>query len=271
MNIIAQTWGSQYWLQPPFRRLDPLESGSAGRIARPTKLRGLIALAFVFAATSCNASAADVALTGFPFTDESLNYSVNWPSHLSLGEGHLRARHSGSVWDFELSVDASVPGFSVKDTYHSTSNNDFCSLAFDRTASHGARKTNEKETIDPASGVAKRITNGGGGASDVPVPQCVKDALTFLFYARRELGQGRVPVAQQILLGGLYEIRLDYAGAQSIPINGAQTLSDKVTCSVKGPSSSTSFEMYFARDAARTPLLFKVPLVMGTFSMELVR
>jgi hypothetical protein len=29
--------------------------------------------------------------------------------------------------------------------------------------------------------------------------------------------------------------------------------------------------MYFARDAARTPLLFKVPLAMGTFSMELVR
>src|SRR5262245_45207029 len=32
-------WGGQSWPQPPFRPLDPLESGSAGRIARPTKSR----------------------------------------------------------------------------------------------------------------------------------------------------------------------------------------------------------------------------------------
>jgi hypothetical protein len=230
----------------------------------------LTALILLSASSFYDASAASPGLTGFPFTDESLNYSVNWPSRLSLGEGHLRARHSGTAWDFELSLDAGVPGFSVKDTYRSISNADFCSLALDRITSHGSRKTDEKETIDPAGGSAKRMSSGGG-ASDVPVPSCVKDALTFLFYARRELGQGRVPAAQQILLGGLYQIRLDYAGAQSIPINGAQTLSDKVNCSVTGPSSSTTFEMYFARDAARTPLLFRVPLAMGTFSMELVR
>jgi hypothetical protein len=29
--------------------------------------------------------------------------------------------------------------------------------------------------------------------------------------------------------------------------------------------------MYFARDAARTPLLVKVPFALGKFSMELVR
>jgi hypothetical protein len=137
-------------------------------------------------------------------------------------------------------------------------------------ASHGSRATNENETVDPARAVAKRNA-AQGGASDVPVPACVKDALTFLFYSRRELGQGRIPPAQQILFGGTYQIRLDYAGAQTIPVNGVQTLSDEVTCSVKGPASSTTFQIYFARDAARTPLLFKVPLAMGTFSLELVR
>lgn len=30
-------WDSQSWLQPPFRRPDPLESASAGKIACPTK------------------------------------------------------------------------------------------------------------------------------------------------------------------------------------------------------------------------------------------
>jgi hypothetical protein len=29
--------------------------------------------------------------------------------------------------------------------------------------------------------------------------------------------------------------------------------------------------MFFARDAARTPLVIRVPLSAGTFSMELVR
>jgi hypothetical protein len=40
---------------------------------------------------------------------------------------------------------------------------------------------------------------------------------------------------------------------------------------VKGPKSSFAFEMFFARDAARTPLLVRVPLSAGSFSMELVR
>jgi hypothetical protein len=31
------------------------------------------------------------------------------------------------------------------------------------------------------------------------------------------------------------------------------------------------FEVYFARNPARTPLLFRVPLALGRFSMELVR
>ena len=217
-----------------------------------------------------DASAAGQTLTGFPFTGETLNYSVNWPSRLSLGDAHLRATHSGASWDFELDLSAGVPGFSVKDLYRSSSSADLCSLSFNRVTAHGSRNTNENETVDPARGLARRSA-AQGGVSDVPVRACVKDALTFLFYSRRELGQGRVPAAQQILFGGTYQIRLDYAGAQTIPIGGVQTLSDEVTCTVKGPASSTTFEMYFARDAARTPLLFKVPLAMGTFSMELVR
>jgi hypothetical protein len=230
----------------------------------------LTILIFLGAAPLYDASAAGQTLTGFPFTDESLNYSVNWPSRLSLGDARLGARHSGASWDFELSLNAGVPGFIVKDLYRSVSNADLCSLSFNRVTSHGSRSTNENETVDPARAVATRSA-AQGGVSDVPVPACVKDALTFLFYSRRELGQGRVPAAQQILFGGTYQIRLEYAGAQTIPVNGVQTLSDEVTSTVKGPASSTTFQMYFARDAARTPLLFKVPLAMGTFSMELVR
>ena len=94
--------------------------------------------------------------------------------------------------------------------------------------------------------------------------------MTYLFYTREELGQGRVPAAQQILYGGLYQMTLAYAGAPVIPVGGKDVLSDEVLCTVKGPSSQLTFEMYFARDPARSPLLVKVPLALGTFSMELM-
>jgi hypothetical protein len=50
-----------------------------------------------------------------------------------------------------------------------------------------------------------------------------------------------------------------------------QVQSDELVCSLKGASSILQFEIYFARDPARTPLLVSVPLAVGKFSLELVR
>ena len=207
--------------------------------------------------------------TGFPFAAENLTYSINWPSGLSLGEGHLRASNEGGTWSFDLTLDASVPGFDVNDHYHSSATPDFCSNSFQRTSTHGARKTQEIETI--ADGQVTRETATGGGKSVFKAPACVKDALTFLFFTRRELSQGRMPPLQQIVFGPLHTARFDYVGAPMIRIAGKPEQSDMLTCTMTGPASSIKFEMYFARDPARTPLLIKVPLQMGTFAMEIVR
>ena len=212
-------------------------------------------------------------LTGFPFTDETLNYNINWPSGLGLGEVHTKARHDGAGWIFDLSVDAGVPGFQIKDTYTSRTPTAI-SAAPNSTAtfSHGSKKSSEKETIDRSTETAIRKTiPNGGGQSQFSVSDCVKDGLTMLFYTRRELGQGRVPEGQQIVFGGLYDLSLVYGGEQTIQVGGKPAVSDKVVGSVKGPSSTETFEMYFARDPARTPLLVKVPFAIGSFSMELVR
>jgi hypothetical protein len=40
---------------------------------------------------------------------------------------------------------------------------------------------------------------------------------------------------------------------------------------VKGPKAEFIVEVYYARDAARTPLLIKIPQTAGTLSLELVR
>ena len=56
-----------------------------------------------------------------------------------------------------------------------------------------------------------------------------------------------------------------------VAVNERREQADRVAVSVKGPASAINFEMFFARDAARTPLVIRVPFALGTFSMELVR
>jgi hypothetical protein len=210
-------------------------------------------------------------LTGFPFTNESLTYTVNWPSGLTLGEAHLSATGIATGWRFELSLDASVPGLAVKDSYSSTASAELCSETFSKDLSHGSRKGSEKVTIDRETSTATRTPSNGVGSSKITVPDCIHDALTFLFYARRELGQGRVPSAQEIIFGAIYNSSLQYAGAQTIQVGDKHVLTDKVICHIKGPASDIQFDAYFDRDAARTPLSVRVPLPIGKFSLEIVR
>jgi len=121
-------------------------------------------------------------------------------------------------------------------------------------------------TFAQDKGSARRKTVGGG-SSDLSVPACAKDALTFLYFTRQEMGQGRVPLATTIVLGSPYEIRLEYKGEE--PVKGA--VSDRLASSVRGPASNVSLDILFARDPARTPLLVRTPLTLGTFSLELTR
>lgn len=230
----------------------------------------------VFCAPLEAASKPGTSLTGFPFTNETLRYAVNWPTGVSLGEARMTATRTrgtngqGDEWAFEMSLDASVPGFAVADRYRATASPDLCSATFDKEFSHGARKSHERITFDSHAGTAHRETVGAG-KSDVDVSGCARDALTFLYFARRELGQGHVPPQEKILFGSPYQVRLEYTGPQWIGANGKKSETDRIVATLKGPASEISFEMFFARDAARTPLLIRVPLSLGMFSMELAR
>jgi len=213
-------------------------------------------------------------LTGFPFSSESLAYTVNWPSGLSMGEGHLSATGDPSGWKFELALDAGIPGFAVKDTFGSSAGADLCSASMSKDSVHGTRRSTETVTIDKATATATRTTTVGdksGGTSKVTVPDCVRDALTYLFYTRREMGQGRTPPAQQIIFGALYDVSLQYAGSETLQIGTRHYVTDKMVCRVKGPASDIQFDAYFDRDPARTPVAIRVPMPIGKISLELVR
>lgn len=209
---------------------------------------------------------------GFPFTDEALHYSINWQSGLSLGDASMTAHRTGSGWDFAVAVNAGVPGFTIADKYTSSSDTGICSQELDREVSHGGKHTSEKMTFDQRAGTVRRETlfPNGGGKSTYDVPTCARDALAYAYYARVELGQGRVPPAQQVFFGSPYMVRMDYVGAENINVDQKNSVADKLTVSIKGPKSESSVEVYFARDPARTPLRIRVPGTLGTFTLELV-
>lgn len=210
------------------------------------------------------------ALNGFPFTNETLHYTLSWPSGLNLGEALMTATRGAKEWSFDLYLKGAVPGFVVADHYHATASPELCAATFDKQFTHGSRESQERIDFDQRAGVARRETMGGG-KSEAAIPPCARDALTFLYYARRELGQGRVAPREDILFGATYQVRLEYTGAQTVKVSGKNTETDRVVATLKGPASVISFEMFFARDAARTPLLIRAPLSLGVFSLELAR
>jgi hypothetical protein len=229
--------------------------------------------ASVSAQTAAQAAPPTPKLSGFPFQDETLRYSIRWPSGLNLGEAVFSARHGASGWSFDSTIDASIPAFPLHDAYRANATDALCSLDFDRSFTHGSKKSREKTTFDAHNRRATRVTTlpPDGGKSDFDIAPCARDAVTFLYFARREMGQGRVAPQETVYFGGGYTVRLQYTGEMSIPVRNKPTVTDHVVVSIKGPRSDATAEVFFARDAARTPLLVKVPLTVGTVSVELVR
>lgn len=221
-------------------------------------------------------AAAGSAQTGFPWQSETLRYSIKWQSGVSLGDASLSAHKSDNGWEFEAGVNAGVPGFAIADRIRSTTGPDLCSNELDREFSHGGKKTREKTTFDQHARTAERTTllpDGGAkpGKSTFDIPSCARDALAFLYYSRMELGQGRVTPPQRAWLGSEYSVKTDYTGPQDIPLGKKPAVTDHIVVTVKGPKSDFNFEVFYARDPQRTPLEIRIPLALGTFTLELVR
>jgi hypothetical protein len=211
-----------------------------------------------------------------PFRDgEVLRYNVNWPSGLTLGEVQFTAKSApGLAWNFEMVLEAALPAFPVEDRYRSQATSSLCSERFEKRFRHGKRKTDEDVFFDQMAHTVTRTTLPDGpkvGRSEQPAPDCARDALSFLYFVRRELSAGRIPSPQTIFYGAPYQIRFESGGVKPVEIGGARQDADRLVAFVKGPASQISFELFFARDAARTLLLARVPFAVGSFALELVR
>jgi len=202
---------------------------------------------------------------------ESLRYSINWPSGLSLGEASISSTKGPAGWDITVDIDASFPGFPIRDHDEATATPEFCATGLDKSFTHGQHKAAERITFDQKDNTVTRETLNGGGKSEINVSACARDALTFLEFARHELAQGRVAPQQQVIFGAPYSVRLEYTGTQTIKVADQKVEADRMLATIQGPSSSVNVELFFARDAARTPVLARLPLALGTFTVELIR
>jgi hypothetical protein len=207
--------------------------------------------------------------------EEKLSYSVNWPSGLSLGEVQIssklvRGDEGPGRWDFSFQMDASIPGFAVRDHYLASATEALCSRQLEKNVVHGSKKSRERTVFKSNEKIATRQTLPDGGKSDIPIGACARDALTFLFFVRQELMNGRIPPQQQVLFGAPYDLKIDYSGAQMLMVGDDPKECDRFTAHIRGKASEHRVEMFFARDAARTPVLMRVPFALGTFALELV-
>lgn len=206
---------------------------------------------------------------------ETLRYTINWPSGLSLGEGQLTSTRNksgaGETITSSLTLEAAIPGFPVRETIKSDANASYCTTSFEKDSVRGKKTTKETTTFDLGKLTATRTTLNGGGKSEISTPACAKDALAYILFLRHELAQGRLPLVQKVFYGAAYDSGVQYMGSQKIKIGDAQVDADRLIGTIKGPASETTVEVFFAHDAVRTPLLVKVPLAMGKFSMEIIR
>ena len=202
---------------------------------------------------------------------ETLRYSLNWESGLPVGDVQLTANPgSNGNWEFTFQAQAAVPKFPVAEFTRALSDASFCTVESEKKAVRGQRKIDEKTTFEQRLLKAVRQTVKGG-SSEIPLSPCAKDALTFLYFLRRELIQGRLPQAQTVLYGAPYQIGTQYLGTQKLKTPDGETDAERIIISIKGPAAKQNIEAVFLKDAVRTPARVRVTLPLGTISMDLAR
>lgn len=206
-----------------------------------------------------------------PWVDgEVLVYEITWPSGLSLGEAHFRAKATQNGWLFEHDIAASLPTMEIRDEYRAQADTNLCSLKLDKKVKHGKTKYEEAITYDQRARRAKRRTLSGGGENEFDIPSCVRDGLTYLYYLRQELGSGSIPPPDDVNFGAQYQVVISYTQSLDVEARGETVRADRILAELDGPASHRSIEIFVAQDAARTPLIIRIPFDLGTFSLKLL-
>ncbi|MCY4536505.1 MAG: DUF3108 domain-containing protein, partial [Bryobacterales bacterium] len=141
---------------------------------------------------------------------------------------------------------------------------------FEKHILHGSKRANELLRFRP--NVVERINLQRAEESRpsvIPVQDCARDALAFLYFLRTELAAGRIPPPSTVFFGAGYRIRLEHTQTRWLTWDGERQLTDEIRVSVRGPASEHELSAYFGRDDSRAPLLFQMQFDADRFTMRL--
>ena len=203
--------------------------------------------------------------------DEHLTYTIAWPSGLPVGTAEFRSRFVDPGWRFELALRASLPEIEIDDAFRSVTGASLCSVQFEKHLSHGSKRAHEllrfsPESVDRTNLASDRSERPGRS----PVSGCAFDALAFLYHLRRDLSDGRISPPGTVYFGAAYRVDLEYAQTRRLVWDTERRVADEIRVTVRGPDSEHGLSVYFGRDHARTPLLFRVELEGKPYTMQLV-
>ena len=199
---------------------------------------------------------------------ETLRYRLQWPSGLTLGEATLRAIPSGKEVRLELTVEAGLPQYTLRDTFSAVATQeDLCSLQFRQEISEGARQ--RVETIEFDLSARQATHTRGNQTTTMAVPPCPRDPLTFLYYVRREAAAGRPVTSGAVQLKNGVAVQIVPGDQESVSVSGQAKQAEHYVVTYTGPGSARTFHLWLSPDAARAPVRIQAPFSLAVFTAEL--
>jgi uncharacterized protein DUF3108 len=230
-------------------------------------------LGLVFLESSSILSA-QTAPAGWPVlaSGETLDYNLIWPSGISLGEGSLKASHSGKRIFLEAAVDADLPQYHAVYNFSSETDEQLCSIRFHQRLREGKSTTDDSFEFDQEHHKVRRTV--GGHSTESEIPGCARDPLALLYYFRQQLAVGKLPVGTPeskgtFYLGGNFSAQYDAVTPEKVKLGSKEWDGDRFLIRVAGPNGNQSLEVWIRPDASRTPVAVRVVFPLATFSAEL--
>lgn len=199
---------------------------------------------------------------------ETLKLRLLWPSGVTLGEAVMSATAGQNDLHFEMTVEADLPIHNISGSFTSIATREgLCSIQYHRKMNEGPKVSEESIDFDQKAHQARRTL--GGQTATLPIPQCARDPLTFLYYYRNQLATGSPADLSTFFLGPERSLEVKPAGTEKVSAGGRERSAGKYLVTYHGPNSARTFDLWFSADGAREPVLIRLPSSLAIFSAEL--
>ena len=199
---------------------------------------------------------------------ETLKFKLLWPSGVAMGEAIMTAAAGQNDLHFEMKIEAKLPVYNIAGSFTSSASREgLCSIQYHRKMTEGAKVSEESIDFDQKNHQARRILDGQ--AASLPIPQCARDPLTFLYYYRNQVAAGIPADIGTFFLGPERSIEIKPARQENISVKGSQRSAGKYLVTYRVRNSAKTFELWISSDARREPVMVRLPSSLAIFSAEL--